>query len=427
MTNGSHRETTTTKSSITVSSISSARKSAGGVRGTTTTSTPVKKTNWREQHEEFIRTVRAARGVSVDLEEDNKGGKTSKSSVTNSSNYDPVANGIFDAPKKVPAGYITCPTCERSFNRKAADRHIEWCKEQAKYKRLKSPVSSTDAMAKFKARTTYKANGSTTNLSNNRKPSTIPVASPVVAKKATTPVMSRRTMEKTAVVGKKVNTHRSVSPSKRLNGVSGSNTTNSKVKAIMESNRLKAAAPKTPIVKFKDKFPGSGKSVTSQYMQETESLKELLKRPDVNFSSAPRTVPGVRTGGMSPTRVGGFDGHPSDLNTRSNSFSSSMSLMKRSLDDLYISQQSNGRETGALTKNSNRDTRTNGSSSRNGHRGSTSGSSAGAREEEEHHAVNQSGPMPRWCHQCGTKYPMTSAKYCYECGARRLGSLASLL
>ena len=35
--------------------------------------------------------------------------------------------------------------------------------------------------------------------------------------------------------------------------------------------------------------------------------------------------------------------------------------------------------------------------------------------------------LPRWCHQCGTKYPMQGAKYCYECGARRLGTLASLV
>lgn len=27
--------------------------------------------------------------------------------------------------------------------------------------------------------------------------------------------------------------------------------------------------------------------------------------------------------------------------------------------------------------------------------------------------------MPRFCYNCGTKYPVVSAKFCCECGARR--------
>lgn len=27
--------------------------------------------------------------------------------------------------------------------------------------------------------------------------------------------------------------------------------------------------------------------------------------------------------------------------------------------------------------------------------------------------------MPRFCYNCGTKYPIVSAKFCCECGARR--------
>lgn len=396
-----------------ISGISPSRKPPGAKAAA-----PIKKTNWREQHEEFIKTVRAARGISDEVDESKK--SRSSSGKFNSSDYDPIANGLYDAPKKIPAGYIKCPTCDRNFNRKAADRHIEWCAEQAKFKRLRSPTQGGDAMAKFKARTSYKATNGNVNGSSTKKP---PITSPT--KKAVTPTMPRRSFEKTTVVGNRVNTHRSVSPSRRLNGTNGTSSgpivSNGRVKAIMESNRLKTMAPKTPVVKFKDKFPGAGKSVTSKYMQETESLKELFKRPDMNYNSSPRTVPGVRTGGMSPTRIGGFDDQVD--NSRSSQFSSSISLMKRSLDDLYITQQAtNGRGSGAITKNST----TERSSPVNGHRGSTSGSSGGAPREEEDPGVNPQGPMPRWCHQCGTKYPMTSAKYCYECGARRLGSLVSV-
>lgn len=382
---------------MTVSSISPAKKSAGAK-----IVSPVKKTNWREQHEEFIKTVRAARGVPADVPST----QSRTSSGRKTSDYDdPVANGVFDAPKKIPAGYIQCPTCDRNFNRKAADRHIEWCAEQAKFKRLRSPTQGGDAMAKYKARTTYKASNGTGG--GSRKGSVI---GPSVTKKAMTPTMPRRSLDRTAVIGSRVNTHRSVSPSKRLNGSNGTSSgptvSNGRVKAIMESNRIKTMAPKTPVVKFKDKFPGGEKSLTSKYMQETESLKELFKRPDMNYNSAPRTVPGVRTGGMSPTRVGGFDDQLD--NNRSSQFSSSISLMKRSLDDLYISQ-SNGRNSGVKNERS--------SPIMNGHRGSTSGSS-GLEEDLQ---------KPRWCHECGTKYPMDSAKYCYECGSRRLlGSLTSM-
>lgn len=30
--------------------------------------------------------------------------------------------------------------------------------------------------------------------------------------------------------------------------------------------------------------------------------------------------------------------------------------------------------------------------------------------------------LPRFCHQCGTKYPNTLAKFCYECGRKRFGT-----
>ena len=35
--------------------------------------------------------------------------------------------------------------------------------------------------------------------------------------------------------------------------------------------------------------------------------------------------------------------------------------------------------------------------------------------------------LPKFCHQCGTKYPTTIAKYCYECGSRRLGTVGPFL
>ncbi|KAA0201652.1 hypothetical protein HAZT_HAZT008609 [Hyalella azteca] len=59
-----------------------------------------KKKDWRKQHEDFIATVRAAKGV--------KG---------------------YEAPPLDTSDYIECPHCGRKFNQTAGDRHIPKCAE----------------------------------------------------------------------------------------------------------------------------------------------------------------------------------------------------------------------------------------------------------------------------------------------------------
>lgn len=49
---------------------------------------------------------------------------------------------------------------------------------------------------------------------------------------------------------------------------------------------------------------------------------------------------------------------------------------------------------------------------------STSSSSDGSLPSVSH-AASSEQRMPRFCYNCGTKYPIVSAKYCCECGARR--------
>ncbi|XP_053323548.1 zinc finger C2HC domain-containing protein 1A [Spea bombifrons] len=72
---------------------------------------PKKPSNWRRKHEEFIATIRAARGLTQNLKE---GGGLPPPPPPS---YDP--------------DYIQCPYCQRRFNENAADRHINFCKEQA--------------------------------------------------------------------------------------------------------------------------------------------------------------------------------------------------------------------------------------------------------------------------------------------------------
>ncbi|XP_073186860.1 zinc finger C2HC domain-containing protein 1A isoform X3 [Lepidochelys kempii] len=96
---------------------------------------PKKQSNWRRKHEEFIATIRAAKGLDQTLKE---GGKLPPPPPPS---YDP--------------DYIQCPYCQRRFNENAADRHINFCKEQAARISNKGKLSA-DAKGKLPARTQYK-------------------------------------------------------------------------------------------------------------------------------------------------------------------------------------------------------------------------------------------------------------------------------
>uniref|UniRef100_A0A672NGW5 Zinc finger C2HC domain-containing protein 1A n=1 Tax=Sinocyclocheilus grahami TaxID=75366 RepID=A0A672NGW5_SINGR len=72
---------------------------------------PKKQSNWRRKHEEFIATIRAAKGLNQVMKD---GGPLPPPPPPS---YDP--------------DYIQCPYCQRRFSENAADRHIKFCKEQA--------------------------------------------------------------------------------------------------------------------------------------------------------------------------------------------------------------------------------------------------------------------------------------------------------
>ncbi|KAK7091529.1 hypothetical protein V1264_009195 [Littorina saxatilis] len=97
---------------------------------------PPPRSNWRAKHEDFVRTVKAARGVSVAL-----------------------ASGGPLPPPPPPSlnpDYIQCPYCSRRFAQKAAERHIDFCKEQSQRINSRAPPNPA-AKAKQNARLQYQA------------------------------------------------------------------------------------------------------------------------------------------------------------------------------------------------------------------------------------------------------------------------------
>ncbi|KAG2458312.1 ZC21A protein, partial [Polypterus senegalus] len=75
------------------------------------TEPPKKSSNWRRKHEDFIATIRAAKNLTQTIKD---GGPLPPPPPPS---YDP--------------DYIQCPYCQRRFGENAAERHINFCKEQA--------------------------------------------------------------------------------------------------------------------------------------------------------------------------------------------------------------------------------------------------------------------------------------------------------
>ncbi|CAF2514653.1 unnamed protein product [Rotaria sp. Silwood2] len=75
-----------------------------------------KTSNWREDHNELVRTIREARQVTRAVE---TGAPIPK-----------------QTPSQVPTDYIQCEYCQRHFNKYSAERHIPFCETQFKRKQM---------------------------------------------------------------------------------------------------------------------------------------------------------------------------------------------------------------------------------------------------------------------------------------------------
>ncbi|XP_054047387.1 zinc finger C2HC domain-containing protein 1A isoform X2 [Rissa tridactyla] len=258
---------------------------------------PKKPSNWRRKHEEFIATIRAAKGLNL-----KDGGKLPPPPPPS---YDP--------------DYIQCPYCQRRFNENAADRHINFCKEQAARITNKGKLAA-DTKGKLPTRTQYKpapvkkmpSVGSTPPSSSSRLPQPSGVSKTVVG----------------------------ASSSKAL---SSSGSSGSKIQTL-------SPAHKNSLGMVNPQAGGATKTRTSTppSVSRTMSTGALTnKRKTSNSDSYSR----------SDGKIGYDSGdYPSSVN------------------------------------------------------GGNSKSSEG----------NSTVQLSKFCHECGTRYPVEWAKFCCECGIRRM-------
>ncbi|XP_043916200.1 zinc finger C2HC domain-containing protein 1B isoform X2 [Protopterus annectens] len=84
---------------------------------------PVKKCSWRQQHEDFISSIRSAKLATTAIKEGR-----------------PLPP---PPPPTINPDYIQCPYCLRRFNEAAAERHINFCKDQAARRAVNKPPVKT--------------------------------------------------------------------------------------------------------------------------------------------------------------------------------------------------------------------------------------------------------------------------------------------
>ncbi|KAM0735867.1 Zinc finger C2HC domain-containing protein 1A [Formica fusca] len=95
------------------------------------------KSSWKKTHDDFLRTIREARGEVMD-----------------SSNKQ--CNSLISPGAPTRANEKgTCPTCNRQFGIKAYDRHVAWCKDRITQMQM-SPATNL-AKERLEARMRYKA------------------------------------------------------------------------------------------------------------------------------------------------------------------------------------------------------------------------------------------------------------------------------
>uniref|UniRef100_A0A8C3VGF8 Zinc finger C2HC-type containing 1B n=1 Tax=Catagonus wagneri TaxID=51154 RepID=A0A8C3VGF8_9CETA len=87
---------------------------------------PVRKSNWRQQHEDFINAIRSAKQCTLAIKEGR-----------------PLPH---PPPPSINPDYIQCPYCMRRFNETAASRHITFCKDQAS-RRVFDPAQTAAKLA----------------------------------------------------------------------------------------------------------------------------------------------------------------------------------------------------------------------------------------------------------------------------------------
>lgn len=344
-----------------------------------------KKSNWREKHEEFVNNLRAARGVA-------SAQKT---------------GGPLPPPPPPAANpdYVQCPHCSRRFNEHAAERHIPFCKEQ-KSRLANSSSAKSGSLAKrtqYKpplpgkrtstgSATTVSSAGKTRQVASAKTKSDLDFSSPgqssgYGSRQPLASPSSRRKQVPNAspMATRKGHSSPSQQRNKDMNGTySGGARSSERNQHLFDSDEETSPATQIREARYGRRSsqsngntdnPGGRGGSGSRYSRPTSDYSDVSDRISSSSSSGQRNRH-IALRDPSPTF---FD----DFGFDSNSPSPPM-------DHTPVSSRERLQETASH-------------STRRGQREGSAGKK-----------------LSKFCHECGTKYPVENAKFCCECGMRRL-------
>eukprot|EP00057_Strongylocentrotus_purpuratus_P030107 XP_780721.3 PREDICTED: zinc finger C2HC domain-containing protein 1A [Strongylocentrotus purpuratus] len=320
---------------------------------------PSKKNNWRQKHEDFIEAMQSAKGVS-------------KAIKTGAPLPPPPAQ------KRINPDYVQCPSCERHFSESASERHIPWCKE--KNKRIDKRTPSAADKGKVQARTKYKP----------------PL--PGGKKKTPSPAAARQPQSR---VSTRAGSDRDVAElESRMNGSMKIGNRTSVRNKPFTGSKARSSSLERP----------SPKSSASSYRS---SSGDAVKGRRDNRQDAAYSPASYQSGD------GGRYDYDDDMD----------------YDHPDTRQGSAGRRLEPLFKNNNNHKSPNhvlphdrlrAVSDENGFAMSTSRTPTPPSSRPTINSRKTSADivngrrLPKFCHECGTRYPVQNAKYCCECGTRRV-------
>ncbi|XP_069107062.1 zinc finger C2HC domain-containing protein 1A-like isoform X2 [Argopecten irradians] len=336
------------------------------------------RSNWRAQHQDFINTIRSAKDVTKAME-----------------------RGEALPPPPPPSinpDYIQCPHCGRRFNQQAAERHMEFCKNQQR-KLPSKPQPNANAKAKMDARNSYQppklkgrgvSSGMTSSPSGYNSPgargmtSSSGYSSPGVKG---TPASTRGTPGTKA------------SPSTGTGRTPISTTGSGYGSGRTSTGATGSGYGRQPASR------GRPSPSTNQYQASDydDSPPIGLEGSAVGHAPAGRVF---RTGRNSAAY--------NDAKRGSRPGSTGMPKSKSSSSVRVVAGGS--RSPGFGTSSPSMPSGFLGGISRESESGYYSSSS----ENELHSQYGNKQNVSRFCHECGTKYPVSTAKFCCECGIKRL-------
>ncbi|XP_064597788.1 zinc finger C2HC domain-containing protein 1B-like [Liolophura sinensis] len=270
-------------------------------------------------------------------------------------------------PPSINPDYVQCPHCSRRFNETAAERHIPFCKEQQK--RLgNKPSPNPNAKAKQNARLQYQApRPKSKHTSAAADPGAAPSGIRAPGYRSTGTVSSR---------------------AGRMGGSASSDSDYRQSPGTSRNSNQSVYGSSDDVDNYgRIPAPGSASGRALRTGRDARAYEEArkdakMRRPPggtMNKYGGGQNSPGSNKPGALRGPQRGYS--QTSVGSRSQSNSS----------NAYSSPEQNY-----------------GSSESNGYYGG--GSSAG----------RQGSAGARFCHECGTKYPVYTAKFCCECGVRRM-------